>query len=459
VPVLEPVLEHLGGRWISAAMSDADREAAHATPAPRRGQGVALSLLDLPSELHRQHYEVASVGYLGLLFHYLFEPAYTPVFDRRFLRAWEAYREVNRLYATQALRLLEEEVVVSVQDYHLMLLVAEMHRRQQASERLPSIYFHHIPWCEPDYFAMLPESVRDEILQGLVAHDVAAFHSRRWAASFTSCCERFLPGAVCADDTVQWRDCSVRVLSSPAPLDVGRVQALLRDPRTEEWAGRFRQLQAGRWALVRVDRADLWKNVLRGFVALEALLDRRPELAERIWMLAILAPTRMWMAEYRRYLDACRTVVSRINERFTPSGSSAAPVSLLVADNPQLADRHRALAGLRIADAVLVNSIFDGLNLVAKEGVVASDPGPVLILSRNAGAYDELGSAALAINPFDVAETAAAIERAFEMPPAERAARAGELRRTVLGRRPQDWVAEQLRACGRTSRTAGQFSP
>jgi trehalose 6-phosphate synthase len=458
VPVLEPVVERLGGRWTFAAMTDADREAARDTPLRQGGRGVTLHLLDLPEQPHRQHYEVASVGYLGLLFHYLFEPAYTPAFDHRFASAWEGYRAVNQAYAEAALARLDEDVVW-VQDYHLMLLAALMRNGRRAAGATPAVYFHHVPWCEPSYFDMLPGLVRDEILEGLLAHDVVAFHSPRWAEAFMGCCERFVPGASCSGGTVQWRDRLVRVVSTPAALDTERVAALLQDPRTEELTERFRRLQAGRWTLVRADRADLWKNVLRGFAAFEALLERRPELAGRVWLLALLTPTRLWLPEYRRYLEACQAAVARINRRFTPRGSSASPVTLEVAANPQVPDRHRALAGLRLADAVLVNSVFDGLNLVAKEGVMASAPGPVLILSRNAGAHDELSEAAIGINPFDITETAVAIERALEMTSAERAARARRLREIVLGRRPEDWASDQLAACGWPDATAGSLPP
>jgi trehalose 6-phosphate synthase len=184
--------------------------------------------------------------------------------------------------------------------------------------------------------------------------------------------------------------------------------------------------------------------MLRGFSAFEVLLERRPGLAHDVWFLALVSPTRMWLPEYRRYLEQCKAVVERINERFASGPASRPPVTLLIGQDPASTGRYRALAGLRIADALLVNPIFDGLNLVAKEGVVASESQPVLLLSRNAGVYEELGHAAIGINPFDIDETATAIEQAFDMPSTERARRATELRRLVLSRRPEDWGADQL---------------
>jgi trehalose 6-phosphate synthase len=442
VPVLTPIFEHFGGRWLFAAMTDGDRELANTSLRPRQ-HGAELHLLDLPSEIHRQHYQVASVGYLGLLFHYLFHPPYAPLFDRAFFKAWESYRQVNDLYAQKALTLVERDLVW-VQDYHLMLAAARMQAHQKPARQTPTIYFHHVSWCEPDYFGILPSSVGKEILQGLLAHQVVAFHSRRWAQAFLRCCEQFLSGISCTEDAILWRDRSVRVVSSPAALDFEHVAALARDPRTESWVEQLSQLRAGRWALVRVDRADLWKNLLRGFSAFEVLLERRPSLAHEVWFLALVSPTRMWVPEYRQYLERCKAVVERINERFTSDPSSRPPVTLLIDQNPASSGRHRALAGLRIADALLVNPIFDGLNLVAKEGVAVSEGQPVLVLSRNAGVYEELGHAAISINPFDIDETATAIERAFDMPSTERARRATELRRLVLSRRPEDWGADQL---------------
>lgn len=445
VPIMTPVLRHPGRKWIYAASSQEDREVSRRYPVGHEEGGLALQIVDLPPRMHREHYHVVSVDYLCRLFHYLFDISQDPTFDPRFAQAWQSYRDVNTIYAETVLRNSRSEIVL-IEDHHLMLVAAEI-RRLRPSFEVPLLYFHHVPWCEPDFFAVLPESVRTDILCGVLAHDGIAFHCRRWARAFLDCCRRFLTGVECADDRIEWRGRTVRLSDAPAPLDVGRVQEVARSAAAEEWVEKFRAQAAGRWTLVRVDRADLWKNALRGFLAFEALLNGRPALAESIWFLALLTPTRTWIPEYRRYLRLCRAAAARINKRFGKEGSfDNGPVTLLVADDPQQFDYPRALAGMRVADSLMVNPIFDGLNLVAKEGMVVGDKDPVLILSQNAGAYEELGEAAIGINPFDAVETAGAILRAVEMSPEERATRAGSLRRLVTARTPEDWVRERMRA-------------
>jgi trehalose 6-phosphate synthase len=114
------------------------------------------------------------------------------------------------------------------------------------------------------------------------------------------------------------------------------------------------------------------------------------------------------------------------------------PVRLSVRDDVAI-----TLAAFAMYDALLVNPVFDGMNLVAKEGAVLNEHG-VLILSENTGAFEELGEHALTVNPFDVAQTAEAIAVALQMPQGERAQRAAALRETVEGNRLDRWVQAQL---------------
>jgi len=242
---------------------------------------------------------------------------------------------------------------------------------------------------------------------------------------------------------VRWEGRSVPVFAAPAAVDVAALARTARSPAADRWAARFTRLAAGRRALVRVDRADLWKNPLRGFQAFELLLEQRPDLAAEVCFLAVMTPTRTWVPEYRRYQEACERAVERINRR---SGGRRAPVSLLLARDPRLPDHHRALGALRVADAVLVNPLFDGLNLVAKEAAVVSERDAVVVLSENAGSYEDLAEGVLGINPFDVTQTADALGRALDMPARERRSRAATLKRAVRARTPEKWIREQLRA-------------
>jgi len=426
-----PVVEGSGVTWIAAPMSETDRELARSSTGLEEA-GFVLRLLDLPRDTHELHYEVMSNEVFWFLFHYLFDGAYLPTFDGLFADAWDAYRRVNDLYAN-AIAATPGRVVL-VNDYQLMLAAAAT--RRVTRSRRPLVYFHHTPWCEPDYFAMLPDAVRQELIESMLAYDVVGFHAKRWADAFSRCCERFVVGAIADADGVTWKRRRTRVITAPVPLDAER---LIGDAKTDEvsrWVASHDELRAGRKLLLRVDRIDLSKNPLRGFLAFEQLLARRPDLADEVLFLALIYPSRQTVERYQRYYADCLGVVRRVNEKFTSE-----PIQLLFED-----DYERSLGALLMYDALLVNPVYDGLNLVCKEGVVANERAGSLILSRNAGAFDELKDGAIAVNPFDVTATADAIERAIEMPDATRKANAKKLKKAATRTTPAQWLQAQLDA-------------
>lgn len=443
IGAIAPVLERFGGTWIASAMSPADREVAR-EPGPREIDGYRLHLLDLPEDVHAAHYDTVSNEHLWFVFHYLFDVSNAPVFGSEFMRAWDAYREINRRYARTMLEAGGDAVFV--EDYHLMS-VAEEARTMRRRLAVPLLYHHHVPWSEPDYFAMLPRRVVEDVLRGMLAFDVVGFHAARWARAFLACCERLLPGTDVSDDAVSYKGRRTRVTVAPIPLDVARVREAAAAPKVDGWRERFEALARGRRTLLRVDRVELSKNVLRGFLAFEELLERRPRLARDVWFLALVYPSRPRVGEYRRYLGACLAVTHRINQRFgSRAPGDEGPLGLYVQD-----DYQRSLAGMQMSDVLLVNPVFDGLNLVAKEGPAVNTRDGVLVLSRNAGVFEEIGDAALPVNPFDVVETAGAIERAVEMPAAERAKRAARLRRVAATGTPDAWVRSRLESGGVTT--------
>ncbi len=426
-----PVVENTGVTWIAAPISDTDREIA-SNGTVMDEAGFKVRLLDLPRAVHELHYEVMSNEVFWFLFHYLFDGAYLPTFDGVFAQAWDAYRNVNDIYA-QAIAESPGRVVF-VNDYQLMLAAAAT-RRISRSKR-PLVYFHHTPWCEPDYFSMLPENVRTELLESMLAFDVVGFHAVRWAEAFARCCERFVQGCVASGDRVTWKRHSTRVIAAPVPLD---AEGLVRDASTDDvkgWVDSHDALRAGRKLLLRVDRIDLSKNPLRGFLAFEHLLERRPELADEVLFLALLYPSRQTVERYQRYYSDCLGVVRRVNERF---GSE--PIQLLFEDLYE-----RSLGALRMYDALLVNPVFDGLNLVCKEGPVINERNGSVLLSRNAGAFDELADGVIPVNPFDVTATADAIEYALELPVQARKRNARKLKQASTGTTPTQWLHALLEA-------------
>jgi trehalose 6-phosphate synthase len=336
-------------------------------------------------------------------------------------------------------------VAYLIQDYHLALVPALL-RSLLPGARIA--HFSHIPFADPTYFRILPDQMRGALLSGYLGADVVGFHTKRWAESFLLNC-RGHPGARVdlGRRRVRWENREVRVGVYPISIDVEDVQAQSRSARA---MGATRRLEAwlGTARLVlRVDRTELSKNILRGLEAYEAFLKRRPGWRRRVRYLALLNPSRENLPEYKAYLRRCLRVARRINDMLGEPGWE--PVRVSVRD-----DYSMALAAYGLYDVLVVNPVFDGMNLVAKEGPLLNRRDGVLILSENAGAFAELGDHAIAVNPFDISQGAEAIASALQMKPGERARRAAALRQAVLANRLEAWVGRQLADLGRPGTVA-----
>jgi trehalose 6-phosphate synthase len=434
VTALIGALQAAGGLWVAAAMSDEDREQAMAGRLPAEGYDLRYLVFD--RDAYDRYYNGISNRVLWFLHHCLWDIPRAPVFDRRTQEDWRAYRDINLAFA-EALdaESAGQDPAFLVQDYHLALVPAMLRERQP---RARIAHFSHIPFAGPMYFRILPQDIRGELLTGLLGADVVGFHSDAWAESFLATCRSVLGARVnLGRRVIRWRGREVRVRVYPISIDVDELLAVAGSAevaRARRWVTRWR----GEARLIlRVDRTELAKNILRGFLAYETFLDQRAEWRGRVRMLALLNPSRGEVTEYHTYLDECLAEADRINARFRQGDWS--PIEVLVGD-----DFPRAVAAYGQYDVLLVNPVFDGMNLVAKEGPVLNRAGGVLVLSRNAGAFQELGRYALPVNPFDVGETADAIAAALEMGKEERRRRARGLRRAVQRTRLADWVAAQI---------------
>jgi trehalose 6-phosphate synthase len=267
------------------------------------------------------------------------------------------------------------------------------------------------------------------VLRGMLGADRLGFLTRRWADAFAACCEQFAGGT---GDTL------IGVHGLGADGEFLRERAHRPDV-AERMAGLREEIGAGRRTIVRVDRTELSKNIVRGLLAYEQLLVDHPEWRERVVHVAFAYPSRQDLAVYRDYTAEVQRTAERINERFGTPGWT--PVVLHVKD-----DFARSLAAYRLADVALVNPIRDGMNLVAKEMPVLSEEGCVLVLSREAGAFEELGEDALAVNPYDVVDTARALHEALTMPAEERAERTKRLAAAATALPPAQWFLDQLNA-------------
>jgi len=345
---------------------------------------------------------------------------------------------VNQAFASALAREgshLRKRPAYLVQDYHLSL-VPRMLRERVPRARIS--HFSHIPFAGPTYIGILPTWMREQLLAGLLGADVVGFQADHWADNFLLAC-RTLPGTRVnlRHRLVLWDGREIKVRVYPVSIDAPLLEAAARSDEVTEATRRLIESLGSSKLIVRVDRAELSKNILRGFLAFEQLLVLHPEWHGRIRFMAFMDPSRGAIGEYRRYTRQCQLAADRINRTF--GTAEWKPIEIqLHEDQPGL------LAAYRLYDVLLVNPLFDGMNLVAKEGPVLNERAGVLVLSKNAGAHAELGRYALSINPFDVGETVDTLLTALEMNDVERKRRARGLRASVLRNRPERWVTGQL---------------
>jgi trehalose 6-phosphate synthase len=433
--------------WICAALSDADRAAAH-TRAPEEPGAVPVRMLDIPPEIFDRAYNNVANCVLWFVQHLLFDTPNQPRFGREFHRDWAAYRVYNEAFADA----MADEAVgtsagvrVLIQDYHLSLAPRLLRDRLggQAAE-VGIAHFSHTPWAPPDYYRMLPAEVGEAVLDGMLGADHVGFHARRWAAAFLDCCEVILgarvnrsggdPGPV---GRVVHRGKVTEVAVHPLGVDAPALRARARAGDVRGHVTALRHAAGDRKLIVRVDRTELSKNVVRGLTAYRELLATRPEWHGRVVHLAFAYPSREAVPEYRAYTEQVRQIAAEITAEFrTPLWN---PLILEVKD-----DYPRSLAACAVADVLLVNPIRDGMNLVAQEGPVLSERGCALVLSREAGAAATLDGDALLVNPYDVSETAVALHQGLAMPDAERRRRTEALAATAAASPPALWLGAQL---------------
>jgi trehalose 6-phosphate synthase len=442
VVTLGPGAERDSALWIAAAVGADDEEAARRGLFDGSGHGFRVQPVVVDPAEYRAYYGVVANQTLWFCLHGLWDLPRRPRFDRHWWAAWERFRAVNEQFAEAASDAAAPGATVLVQDYQLALVPGLLARHRPD---LRTAAFVHTPWCSPQELAVLPDSVAAEILSGLAGGGACGFHSSRWARAFVACCEELL-------------GLTPVTFVAPASTDIDDLRSVAG---SEDCARELTRLDAAvghRRLIVRVDRMELSKNVLRGFWAFDELLEGRSDLRGEVVFAAMVYPSRLGLAEYLAYGQEVRALTAQINAKWVASAATGAvdgpgrgtgdavwmPIMLDSDDNYP-----RSVAALRRADVLLVNPVRDGLNLVAKEGPLVNERDGVLVLSHQAGSWDELGEHAVGVNPFDVAGTARALAAALDLAPPERSARARSLRKVVEARSPLDWFDDQ-RAAART---------
>jgi len=451
MPGLASLSDRVEVMWICAALSDADREAARQDPdgsrfgietgGAARGR-TSVRALDIPAGTFQGAYNAVANATLWFIHHLLFDTPVQPRFGPAFRRDWQSYVAYNEAFASALAHGAVPDPAaarVLVQDYHLAL-VPRMLRELVPGIRIA--HFSHTPWAPVDYYRILPDDVGRAVLDGMLGADHVGFLCQRWADAFLDCCEALLGAQVDrAAQRVIHRDHVTGVGIHPLGVDAPALRERARGADVEAHVSALTEAAAGRKLIVRIDRTELSKNILRGLGAYREMLITRPEWRGRVIHVALAYPSRGNVPGYREYTEEVLETAARITEEFATADWN--PLVLEVKD-----DYSRSLAAARVADVLVVNPIRDGMNLVAEEGPVLSDRGCALVLSREAGAAALLGSDALLVNPYDVSATANAMHEALLMPEGERRRRCTALAAAAASKAPAQWLASQLDALG-----------
>ncbi|HEY7192412.1 MAG TPA: trehalose-6-phosphate synthase [Gemmatimonadales bacterium] len=436
VAALEPIMRACSGTWIAHGSGDADRDVVDAhdrvpvPPPPDDPQYHLRRVWLSPEEESGYYYGFANEGIWPLCHIAHVRPIFRT-------SDWEQYVAVNRKFAaTVAQESNSPNPIVLVQDYHFALLP------RMISEALPAatiISFWHIPWPNPEAFAICPW--REELLDGMLGSTILGFHTRFHVNNFVDTVDRFLEARVDRETlSVSYRGKQTSVKRYPISIEwpppADRISKPVEQCRTE--IRQRHNLPPDHAVGIGVDRMDYTKGIEERMRAVERLFELKPEWIGKFSFIQIAAPTRARIEEYRAYELRVRELATHINQRFP---EATHPPIILKAEHHQPDQIYEYYRG---ADVCMVTSLHDGMNLVAKEFVSArDDERGVLILSHFTGAARELPEA-LIVNPYDTDECAAALDVALTMPGTEQRTRMRLMRGLIQDFNVFRWAGRML---------------
>jgi trehalose 6-phosphate synthase len=437
---------HMETTWVAMTMTEGDRIAAKQAQqdggllqSPIRGQNMHLHYVPIAKAAYRKHYDKISNELLWFLQHYMYDPIQNQHSISQLQDAWaNGYCVANQAIANAVNAEIErsnKRSVVMLHDYHLYLVSAMIRKRH------PSIViqqFIHIPWPDIRCWHFLPSNIAQSIYSGLVGNDIIGFQTDRDARNFLEGARTLLDGAVVdfEEGAVWWQGHRTRTRSYPISISVTEERRVARSVAGKRAVKKIIPFMCD-YTIMRVDRIEPAKNIVRGFQAYSHMLNEHPELHGKVTFIAFLVPSRQSLPVYRRTATEVEATIQEINKKY---GTSDWTPIYAIFDN----DRTRALAAMQYYDVLLVNPIIDGMNLVAKEGAVVNQRNGVLVLSRTAGAFQQLAKGSVPTSPIDVLETARALYRALTLPPEERAMKAMLARQAVERSDLSTWWIKQI---------------
>lgn len=444
VTALIGMLQHAEACWVACAQTPEDRLWGKGqVPLGESDEKVWVQMIAPSEAAYEGYYRVIANPLLWFLQHSMWDIFREPTIDQTVWDHWDnGYVAVNKLFAetiSQQIARAPQPALVMLQDYHLYLAPQFIRYQFRPKVKYTLVHFVHIPWPGAEDWGFLPARMRRGILEGLCAVDLLGFQTREDGLNFIRTCESHLPGAHVnyRDRRVWYRNHNTYIRDFPISIDVDGLRQFAETEEVKSYRDQLLQSHGSWQIILRVDRIEPSKNIVRGFQAFDELLELHPEHREKVKFLALLVPSRLGVSEYGSYLDELMGIAGRVNAKY--SGNGWEPIRILVEENYP-----RAVGALQIYDLLLVNSIADGMNLVAKEGPIVNRSNGVLVLSERTGAYQQLEPGVLVISPLDVYGTAEAMHHALTMPPPERVERARRLRALVESQDIVDWLRQQL---------------
>ena len=448
VTALNSLAQMLEFTWVASAIGEGDRKASENSAggrlkSPLPGHQIYTRFVVTPRRVYHKYYNIFCNPLLWFLQHYMWNSPYNPNLDANVHDAWkEGYVEVNRAFAAAVVEEAQQNSgtpVIMIHDYHLYLAPDFIR------ETLPDAIIHHfthIPWPTPRYWQLLPSFMLQRICKSLCASDIVGFQTTHDVRNFLDSCEEFLPE--CQIDYVnRVVDLDGRrtlVRAYPISIDADEIRRIANSPRALDYEQKLKPM-CNEHTIVRVDRAEPSKNVVRGFKAFGLLLSRYPEFQGRVNFLAFLVPSRTHIRQYQRYMDEIQQVIKEINTTYETD--SWTPITTFMENNYT-----QAIAGMKLYDVMLVNAVIDGMNLVAKEGPIVNGREGVLILSETTGAYKQLHEGALSVSPSDIEGTMQAMHQALTMSTEERGQRSLALSKIIEEEDINNWLCTQLQDIG-----------
>ena len=428
--------------WVSSAMDKGDRAwTRHVNGKVQNTEDIYMKMINHPTGRYNQFYNDISNPLLWFIQHQLWDIPRNPSINQETWEAWEhGYVPINKAFAeaiAEAVQDANRPVIILPQDYHLYLVPKYL--RELLGWDVQIQPFVHIPWPGPDAWRILPSAIRDDILYALLASNRIGFQTKKDAFNFVQTCRFYLDDTSShgTRDTIYYQDRPIKAVNYPISVDVEKITQIIESPQNQLERNQLSSIIGDRKLILRVDRIEPSKNILRGLTAYRTLLEKHPEHRGKVQMLALLVPSRIGVDEYQNYLQEIMATAGMINAEY--SDQFWEPIRIVVGHNYQ-----RAIAAMQLYDVLIVNPIADGMNLVAKEGALVNQKDGVLVLSEHAGAFYELGDYALSVSPFDTHSTSEMIHRGLTMPPEERKERAEHLRRIVEAKDVKLWFDSQV---------------